>query len=352
MKVNVRKIDLIEALDRVKPSVATNKMIQILTTFAFKGNHLFGYNGTSGTMTNNPLDGMSFCVEKELFYKIIAKMFDEIIIEQKEGKIVIKSGSNKTELQTINPLQYPDFLPKNTESFCQAPNLVNCLERVSFTMGTNPMKPQLLGACISNGYAYSSDGQRISRAKLNLPASGSLTIPAASVDHICKLGIADEITVERNSSGMPTRASFYYTMKNTVYTTTVLAQDFPSATVDKMFSSPLNEKYTSQFPDELGEVIDRVSLLTTDETGLIFSNDPGKGLHVQAMTKEIGEADEIIPWNFPYEFRFAARADRVKKAFERTQKVDLSDVIEGKKQTVRFSDDSFDHLLALIMLQD
>lgn len=351
MKVSVTKRDLLEALDKVRGVVATNKMIQLLTCFCFRGGKLFGFNGQEGCITSSPLGELEFAVDAKLFYAAVSKSFDEMEVTLKEGTIMMKSGSNKSQLQTVAVESYPEFLPTKKQDFCTASNVVNCLERVSFTVATNAMKPQLLGAAISEGYVYSCDGVRISRAKLSEPSMGMVTVPSSSVEHICKLGAADGVSVELNQSGKPGRAIFHYP-KDTMYVTALLANDFPTGAVDDMLAQKVNEEYTSELPDELSQAIDRVNILSTEEAGLIVTNNPGKGLKICASTKEVGEAEEILPWNFAHQFKFAVRADRLKKAFERTRRVDFTDVISGECKVLRFEDEGFQHLCALVLMTE
>lgn len=347
------KRDLLEALQRVKGTTADSKMIQLYKCFCFMKGKVLGYNGQAGTVTLSPL-GMEadFCIEREIFYKQVSAMFDEIHITLDQNAIHMKSGSNKTKLQIIPTRGYPDIIPTDATEFCEASNVVSCLERVSFTIGTNASKPQLLGACLSGDYVYSSDGQRISRAKLNRPCSGGLTLPGPSVEQICKLGIAEQILTTRGVGGLPTKAVFRYMQTNTFYVTAVLAAEFPCKSVDAMLAAPLNEEYTTDFPEEFPQAIDRISALTNEDVGIVVQNIPGIGLYIKAATTDVGTAEETLVWDFKAPFKFGVRADRIKKAFMRTRKVDLSDVCVGQNRQIRFSDTDFDHILALMLVHD
>lgn len=345
-KVTFTKRDLMEALGRVRHTVTHNKMIQLHQCFCFRENKVSSYNGQAGTITSCPMDNADFCIQADKFYKIVQSLFDEITLEFKSDKLFIQSGKNKTQLGTLPTKGFPEIIPHDSENFCAAENLAEMLRKVAFTIGTNTTKPSLLGVGISGRYVYSSDGHRITRATLDAEATGSLSIPGEAVEHICRLGQPDYMFTSGGIAGV------IYGETKTVYITGCVAGNFPFATVDKMLSVEINPKFLVELPEDLPGAVDRVGILAPSEgTDLIIENT-NLGLIVSAKTTEIGSARELLEWDYKEPFKFAVRPSYLVDGFAKTRRADLQDVVEGGKRNIRFQEDGFDHLTALMLLKE
>jgi DNA polymerase III sliding clamp (beta) subunit (PCNA family) len=290
---------------------------------------------------------MDFAVMGDMFYRLISSLFDTIELEMIDTqKLQIRSKSNKTTLNLYPTKGFPNLIHDDTSIYSKASNLTECLKRVAFNVGTDAQKPALMGVALAGNHAYSSDGKRISRATLKEKTEGaSMNIPGSSVEHIVRLGQPDYLFRTANMLG-----AFYGSTK-TVYVTGTLVNEFPVVAADSQFAERLGE-HVADFPEELPWAIDRVRLMAPkEETDIVLSNT-SQGLHL-AGKSEGGGAEETLDWGFQKKFRFAVKPEWLKKAFEKTRRVDLTDVVSGQNRKLRFSDDDgFEHVLALMALKD
>lgn len=346
-KVTVSKKDLCEALSKVKHTVSGSEMIQILKCFSFKEGRVASSNGSAGTVTACDVGGAEFCVLADKFRAIAESMHAEIELEFFEGYLHIKSGKGTFKVGTFPTRGFPDMIPNDTERFCEATNFVEAIKRVEFTIGDNAIKQQLMGVGVCGNYVYSGDGKRISRMRLNSPATGQLTIPKQSVNHILSLGQPDYVFRTRSLVGG------LFSAKDTIYAANCVAEDFPFVHVDQVLAN-LSSGTWVEFPEDLPEAVHRVKLMAASEETQIIVTNKGMGLLEFEAKSEVGSAIDAVSWNCQDKFRFAVRPDWLVKAFEQSRRVDISDVIEGgRKHILRFaSDDGFEHILALMILRD
>lgn len=344
MKIVVRKREFLESLQRVKATVSASKMVQLLQCYCFKDNKVMTWNGQSGTVTDCPLEGVDFAILAERFHKLVNGLFDEIQFEFKKDELHIKSGSYKGKLGTVSTRGFPDILPPEQEMYCESPDLTSRLEHVAFSVGTDSTKPAFLGIAIRNSYVYAGDGKRLSRATLTTPAKGLVTIPGPAVEHIVKLGQPDHLFKSQGKVGA------FYARGNTTYITSLLAAEFPCNAVDSQFSTLPKIEYLVTFPAELPYALQRVTVLAGEEVEVVVENTQ-EGLVVSIQTAEVGEAKEVIPWDCKTPFKFCVDPNFLRQSFEKTEKVDITNIVEGDCRKLAFTGDNFNHILALRLLK-
>jgi DNA polymerase III sliding clamp (beta) subunit (PCNA family) len=340
MILKLEKNVLIKTLQKVLPTVSDSRMIPIYQCFCFKDNKVSSYDGRAGTTTTCNLEDADFAIEASRFYKIVQAMKGELELQISDEKLIIKSGTNKTTLNVFPTRAFPNIIPAELETYCEAENFAAGLKALQFCICMNPMKQALLGVSACMDHLYSSDGNRIARFKLSKPAVKPITFPSKAVEHIVKLGQPDRIFHANNIVGA------FWKETKTVYATQTLAYSFPVNTVEDMIASMRGD--FALFPEDMASAVSRVKLLaSSDETDIIVGYN-GQVLVISATTAEVGEAVEVLPWDYSTPFNFHIKPHYLEQALDRTRRVDLSDVVNGHKRSLRFSEDGFEHLCGLM----
>lgn len=337
----VEKKDFLRKLRSCHNTVAGSKIVELQQCFCFRNGQLSAYNGYAGTITACDLDGMEFCVNATKLLNVVANLFDTIKLVLDESSLRISSGNNKTTLQVLPTRGFPELIPDQTDIYYDEDDLVTALAKVSFTVGNNMLKPELLGIALSGEYAYSSDGKRVTRYKLKKAVASTVCLPWSSVEQICKLGKPTYTFTTGTQIGA------FYEETKTIYSSNTMQSKFPVALVDKLFSS--EKKFPVTFPEELQGVLRRVRLLApSSETDVVLQNTEDGVLTVKSHS-ESGSAQEDIKWNFKHPFAFAVDPDYLLTSLTKCSKADLTDIISGQKRKIWFTDGQFDHSLGLML---
>jgi DNA polymerase III sliding clamp (beta) subunit (PCNA family) len=291
------------------------------------------------------MDGMSFCVSAEKFFKLVNAMPRELSLRLTEaGTLFISGGRNESKLNTLPAAGFPFIADPAQVQWTYAPNFVSGLSRVEFTMSQNATKTSLMGVGVKDDYMYSSDGMRVSRYKLSMAVPNPLTIPSDAVKNIIRLGQPEQFM--RTDS----KIVAWYPSTRTTFVSQLVAQDFPYDSAKKAFEL-VSGNVDVSFPQELSEALARVALLAPEENSDVVMENMGNGIKIHAQS-EIGSGDEFIEWNYQNEFKFSVNPLWFKAAFEASSKVDLTNVTTGDKRMLLFKhEDGFEHLLALMTLR-
>jgi len=330
----------------VRSTVSNSGLVQILQCFCFRKGFVSTFNGQAGTITALELGGMDFCIAEDKFYRLVSAMPETIQLSLGEnGKLTVKSGSNKTDLNTIATRAFPDFLPKEILQYSFAPNFIEGLKRVAFSISSNATKANLMGAGVNGSHIYSADGLRISRFKIAAPVPCPLTIPADAVNHLIKLGQPEQLFHTKSQIGA------WYPNHRTHYVVACIAHEFPYAAADHAYQK-IAGNIAADFPPEFSYALQRVALLCAEESSEVLIENTNDGLIISTASEE-GSGREVLGWAYKEPFKFAANPKLLRQAFESSNKVDLTNVVKGDKRMLLFkSDDGFEHLLALMSMKE
>lgn len=346
MKIVVAKKDLVNALDRVRSTVSSSKMIDYLRCFCFRQGCVQTYNGQAGTTTPIALDGADFCIEADKFYRLVSSLFDTIELELKEkGHLIVKSGKNKTTIAISETKAFPHPYTSTLQPFSDATNFVEGLRRVALSIGTNATKPELLGVGVRGDFVFSADGKRISRFRINKPIFGEANLPADAVNHLVRLGQPDRIQTNGN------QIFAIYDATNTTYVSTLLAKPFPFAVAENAFTAARGDE-DAELPGDFSYALDRVKLMAPEEDTDVILENSSIGLSVSTAS-EVGSGYELLDWTFQKPFKVCVDPSWLKKAVEASKTVDLKSALSEDARVLRFfHEDGFEHLLCLKALRE
>lgn len=192
MDVNRKKLQ--EALERVRPGLSNNEVIEQSTTFAFMNGRVVTYNDeVSVSHPVEGLDELSGAVEASKLYPFLNKLTgDEVRMSMNEKfELVVASGKARAGFL----LQQEIKLPLNEEVAQKGKwkllpeNFVKAISFVITACGSSMNRPVLTCIHVNRaGYVEGSDGYRIARYELSgeMPVDTFL-IPAASASDLIKI---------------------------------------------------------------------------------------------------------------------------------------------------------------------
>lgn len=347
MKIAIEKYELESALNRVRDTVAGSDVVQVLTCFCFRNGTVSTFNGVAGTVTELNLQGMTFAVPAEKFYKLVVALPKSLTLELDEttGVLTVESGAGTFKVNTVPSKGFPYIVPQERVQWTYAPNFVTALSRVSFSMSDNATQPALNGIGVYGDYVYSTDTLRVSRYKLSMPVPDGMTIPKPAVSSLIRLGQPEQFLRTRS------QIVAWYPSTKTTYVSNLCASDFPFEAAERALNFTAGN-VAAEFPIDMSSALERVRLFSPEENSDVILESTGNGI-VLYTASQIGKGKEFVPWTFPGTFKIAANPVRLKQALDASQKVDLTNVVQGDKRMLIFSHaDGFQHLLALMALRD
>lgn len=345
MKATIQRVELLKALDRVRWTLSTNRVNEALTCFCFHDGLVTTYDGTAATETVCNMGGLEFCALGEKFFRLIYSLFDTIELKLENGRLDIKSGGNKTWMSVLPTDSFPNVVPKSYEKYCVAPNFLEAISAVSFSVGTNVQKKELLGLCMEGNYVYTSDGLRISRAKLLSPAGEQVKLNYKAIEQLIRLGRADFYFFGEGLFG-----GFYPATNSLYFCTQLDTPPMPTKTINGLLDT-LDPAYTLDLPKQLAQALQRSGIFAKDGDPEVILESSGGELKLSSQG-DIGAAAEALPWPGAPEFRVAVKPAFLQAALARTEKINLTDVVAGSKRMLRFISPNLDHMVALRVLSE
>lgn len=189
--MEIKKQDLLTALEIVKPGLASKELIEQSTSFAFIGNRVVTYNDEISI--SHPVEGLDLtgAVQAEELYKLLNKLKkDEVSIEVRGGEIVMQSGRTKASFTLQEEIKLPLDEIGNRGKWKKLPeDFIHFLKLSIGAASTNMSEPKL--TCIhvhKEGRIEASDGYKVSRSTLGeeFPIDTFL-IPATSASELVKM---------------------------------------------------------------------------------------------------------------------------------------------------------------------
>jgi len=256
MKIN--KKQLLDALEIVKPGLASKEQLEQTTSFAFFGGRVVTYNNEISISA--PIHGMEItgAIQADNLYKFLGKIKkEEIELEVKGNEIVITSGKSKAGLTLQSEIKLPlneDIAEKNDWNILPE----NFLQGVRFVVsacGKDTNLPILTCVHVSQkGFVEASDNYRIAKYHLgeDMPLNTFL-MPSTSILTMVKL--------------QPTQISegkgwiHFKTEDEVIFSCRVFEDSYPDT---KAFFNIQGEKVT--FPKTIEEVLDRAGVFAKRDT--------------------------------------------------------------------------------------
>ena len=252
--MKIKKIDLLEALEIVKPALASKESAAITdqtTSFAFLRNRIITYNDEISISHPIPDLGVQGAVEAKSLYQIIAKVKkDEIEILEGDNEILLTSGRMKAGLTIKKEITLPLEEVEAKKDWYKLPaTFLNLLGFTANVCGRDMSRPVLTCVHINKaGFLEGSDGFRLVNCQLGEEMSiRTILIPAKSALEVVKF---DPVEISDGSGWVHFRSE-----QGSVLSCRILTDTYPDAS--KLF---IKEGAEIVFPKTISALLDKAGV--------------------------------------------------------------------------------------------
>lgn len=333
--------EILDTLSIVALATSTSANVDTYRNFCFRDGQVATFNGEFGLLAKSPISATG-CISAEKLLTVLKRLSGEVVIKDTGKALAISCGSFKSSIGTAGAAFFPRILPSEFSPLEKSSCLFPALNKVAFCCGDSEKILNVHGIGVRENKVYASDSKRAARYEIDAIYPDPFVLPSKAIKIAKKIGEPDEFFRSENV------LIFAYSSKSMVLVSCLEAKKFPFEACDDIFDALIDPSYCAEFPEELSAMIKRVS--SVSKRGSILFGSDRENLLVSCDEKEFGDASEMIDWNCPHEFSVYINSDYLVEALSHTRKVDLYDVVCGKKRFLRFFEDRFQHIIALMEL--
>lgn len=259
----MKKQNLVEALEIVKPGLAAKEIIEQSTSFAFMEGRVVTYNDEISI--SHPVEGLEItgAIQATELYLILKKIEQEDIeIEITESEIQLTAGRIKVGLTLQNEIKLPlDEIGSITKWKTLPEGFLTAMKMAMFSCGSDNSQPILTCIHINQaGFIEGSDGFRVMRTTLeNKFSFPTFLIPASVVNNVIKL---NPIKISSGEGWV-----HFKTEAGTVMSCRLFEETFPETS--KLLKV---DGLEFAFPRTINKILDRASIFSKQENSAL-SND-------------------------------------------------------------------------------
>ena len=179
----INRKEFIDALAKVKPSVANNSLIEQSDHFIFDDNKIWAYNDQV-TICQKFQSGLTGAVKADSFFKLLNKIPDEeITLVLEPGKVKISGKKIKANIKIdpdvkIIPLIVPAINSKKWETLPD--NFDKAVAFSAFSCSRNLIRPELTCLLIEKGFCIGCDTFRGTKYELSSTMEQEFLLPATA----------------------------------------------------------------------------------------------------------------------------------------------------------------------------
>jgi DNA polymerase III sliding clamp (beta) subunit (PCNA family) len=251
--MRLKKDELQNALEIVKPGLASKEMIEQSTSFAFMGDRVVTFNDEISI--SHPVEGLENlqgAIKADKLYGFLNKVKkDEIDLEVEENEIALKSGKAKAWLALEKELKLPLDEVDEVGKWQKIPQ--SLLDGMYFVMGSCSRDMSLpIFTCVNvrkEGFVEGSDTFRIAQYEVSDKIPISFLIPATIVHDVIKL---KPNKISKGSKGW----LHFKTEEGTIISCRVFEnEDYPDTSKHMQI-----EGATIELPETIDEILERASV--------------------------------------------------------------------------------------------
>lgn len=256
--MNIKKSELLKALDTVKPGLSNKEMIEQSTSFCFMNKNVVTYNDEISVSC--PLDvDLEGAINATELYAFVNKIGgDEVEMSLNENnELVFKAGKSKAGLRVQSEVTLPLSEIGEVKKFKKLPD--GFLKALKFCMGScssDMSRPVLTCVHVNETTVESSDGYRLANFTLSesIPVSKFL-LPA----RICGTVIAFKPTKIAEGEGW----IHFKNETNAILSCRVFSEDFPNTAPHlKVKGAEL------EFPKETKAILEKAMIFSKKDSAL------------------------------------------------------------------------------------
>ena len=310
MKIKIKKEILLENLNKVAKAISTKNLVPALAGVKFdltkEGLTLTASDNdiTIRTFIPNQNEDMevmeegSIIISGRYILDIVRKLPDKMINLEvfDELKVIISTENSEYNLNGINKNEYPNIsLDLNpTPIFINSKEFKDLINQTAFAASTDESRPALTGLNFKIVgdllECNCTDSYRLARKVIKLKdivdTDYNIVIPSKNIIEISKILNDDNLDIELHIFN--NKILFKY--DNVLFQSRLINGTFPNTSnlLPKESMLKINVKV-----DDLYDVIDRVSILTSDkEKNVVTLETNGNILTMKSSSAEIGRVEE------------------------------------------------------------
>ena len=307
MKIKIKKDLLLDHLNKVSKALSTKNLIPALAGIKFD----LSKNGLTLTASDNDITIETFIsknddlniietgsviIQGKYILDIVRKIQDEIINLEvfDETKIIISTENSEYNLNGINKRDYPNInLEQNKNPIIiSSKDFKKMINQTSFATSTDESRPQLTGINFKiikdELECNATDSYRLARKVIKLKKETdeayNIIVPSKNLQELVKIIDDEEIELHIFNN------KILFKSKDTLFQSRLINGSYPNTSnllpKDSLLKIEVNI-------NDLYNVIDRVSILTSDKEKNIVSLETDKDtLIMRSSSVEIGRVEE------------------------------------------------------------
>jgi DNA polymerase III sliding clamp (beta) subunit (PCNA family) len=250
---------LLAALDKVRPGLASNELIEQSIHFIFGENFVRTYNDEIA-VTQKAEMGIVGAVKADEFYKLITKLPGEKVnIEQDEKSVIINYETGQAEIAFADEIMLPDVSTPgiNSKKWKVLPEgFAEAVAFCRFSVSNSMILPALVCLWVNDNRVVSCDNYRATYKEMEDEIPEPFLLPAKPAQFLPNYN-PTKYMIEGGWLHFINRES-------TVFSCRSLDAEYPEAVWD--FFNVKGKKVT--MPDKFSKVVDRVQTLATQDVDI------------------------------------------------------------------------------------
>jgi len=254
----MKKTDLLQALEIVKPGLANREKIEQSTSFAFIEGKVVTYNDEISL--SHPVEGLDItgAVQAAELYELLRKIKqDDIEISVEDNEIQIKAGKATAGLTLHQEIKLPLEEIGEAGKWKTIPEgFLNAVKMSIYSTGKNLGEPLLTCVHVNeNGYIEGSDGLRIIRYQINKMPVKTFLIPYGSASEVVKL---NPIKIAEGKGWI-----HFKTEKGTIMSCRIFEEAYPETSGFLKVNG-----VCFVFPQGINDILDRAMVFSSDTVNI------------------------------------------------------------------------------------
>lgn len=345
MKIVIKKEILLDNLNKVSKAISTKNLVPALAGIKFD----LKKEGLTLTASDNDITIQSFIaydkdimtinevgsiiIQGRYILDIVRKIPDKMINLEvfDEMKIIISTDNSEYNLNGINKREYPNISLEENKNpiIIDSKTFKNMVNQTAFATSLDETRPQLTGINIkiigNDLECNATDSYRLSRKSIKLRNDVDITynivIPSRNVIEFTK--IIDDNDVELHIFGN----KVLFKTNNLLFQSRLINGSYPNTS--NLLPTESILKITTNI-NELYNVIDRVSILTSDKEKNIVTLETDKNsLIMRSSSVEIGRVEEKMQIS-------KDKDEEIKISFSAKYMMEALKVLQGTEVTLSF----------------
>jgi len=366
MKIKIKKTLLLEHLNKVSKALSAKNLVPALAGIKFDLNK----EGLTLTASDNDITIETFIPQNEDMFieetgsiiiygkyiiDIVRKIEDENINLEvfDDAKIIISTEKSEYNLNGINKRDYPNIVLEESKNpiIILTKDFKNMINQIAFATSQDESRPQLTGINFKiikdEIECNATDSYRLARKILKLEKESdeifNIIIPSKNLSELSKIIDSEKLELHIFSNKV------LFKSENTLLQSRLINGSYPNTTnllpKESMLKIIVNI-------NELYNVIDRVSILTSDkEKNIVNLETKGNELIMRSNSVEIGRVEEKM--------NISKDNDKeINISFSAKYMMEALRTFEGEKATINFvgevnpiiiQDDKEENLIQLVL---